>query len=91
MQREEALKLVADDTVREFKLTKDGDTMTTKILDDGSWRCDVEGSISAVNHGNADQFLAEAQRLVGGATEIEKHHGHAHAHAHEHAHAGHRH
>ena len=88
MTREEALRLVGDDSVREFRLTKGDDVMLCKVLDDGTWRIDVQGAISAVNHGNAAQFLTEAARPLGGETKITQGHGHVHedAHAHEHHH-----
>lgn len=86
MDREERLRLVGDDSVRTLRLKKGADEMLTTVLEDGSWRNDVQGAVSSVNHGSADKFLAEAQRDLGGTTTIEKGHGHVHEDAHEHVH-----
>jgi hypothetical protein len=86
MTREDKLKLIADDSIREIVLTKGPDTMEVTVTEDGRYRADVRGSVSSVNHGNADSFLGEIARVLGGVLKIQKHaHG---AHAHTHTHGG---
>lgn len=89
MTKAEKLRIIGDDAAREFTLTKGGDTMAVKILDNGAFRCEVKGAISSVNHGNADTFLKEVQRFMGGLVKIVRggdHHHHTHAHGHTHTH-----
>ncbi len=81
MTRADKLALIADETIREFTLTKGGDRIEVTITEDGRYRADVQGSISSVNHGNADSFLSEIARVLGGVLKVRKH---AHAHAHQH-------
>jgi len=90
MTKAEKLAIIADDKARTLTLTKGSDTMEVSILDNGMMRCEVKGAISSVNHGNADSFLVQIQRALGGIVKIAKsghaHHHHAHTHGHEHKH-----
>jgi hypothetical protein len=86
MTRADKLRLIADDSVRKFTLSKGPDTMEVSITEDGRYRADVRGSISSVNHGNADTFLREIASVLGGVLQILKH-GHG-AHSHTHTHGG---
>ncbi len=57
------------------------DIVDIEILPDGTIKCTTP-KISAVNHLNATQFMAELARLAGGATEVKRRTGHTHAHEH---------
>ncbi len=89
MTREQMIDLIRDGG-DEFELRKGGDRMTARVLEGGRFRVDVEGSVSMANHGNADQFVGEAARFVGGSTDIRKkghahgREGHTHTHTHQH-------
>jgi hypothetical protein len=83
--REDKLRILADDSIRDLVLTKGNDRIEVKVTEDGRYRADVAGSISSVNHGNADSFLKDIARCLGGLLKITSH-GHAHAHTHDHAH-----
>jgi hypothetical protein len=86
MTRADKLALIADDSIRKFTLSKGSDVMEVSVTEDGRYRADVRGSISSVNHGNADQFLREIASFLGGVLKILKH-GHG-AHAHTYTHGG---
>lgn len=66
------------------------DSIEYEILEDGTIKW-TTGQVSAANHSNADRFLAEVGRLMGGETQIERRqdvtagrhtHGHGHTHTH---------
>lgn len=84
MLKADKLRIIGDDAVREIDLGKGPDSMKVTILDNGAFRCEVKGSISSVNHGNADTFLGNISRALGGVVKILKnghgHHGHTHTH-----------
>lgn len=89
LDKAERLRIIADDSVREVELRKGDDVMEVSVTEDGRYRADVRGSISSINHGNADSFLSEIARVLGGVLKVTKHsHG---AHAHHHHHHGHEH
>ncbi len=83
MTRADKLAIIADDSIRELLLVKGSDAIEVTVTEDGRYRADVQGSISSVNHGNADSFLSEIARVLGGVLKIQKH-----GHAHQHQHAG---
>lgn len=92
MTKAEKLRIIGDDSARTFTLSKGSDQMEVEVLDNGTFRCEVKGAISSVNHGNADTFLKEVQRFLGGVANVLKsgkahhHHHHAHEHGHTHTH-----
>lgn len=64
--------------------------MTIRVLEDGTLRIET-GDMGGVAHKQADDFLKEVQRLMGGQVEVTKskdahHHHHGHDQAHDHAH-----
>jgi hypothetical protein len=69
----------------------DFDTLTIKILDDGTIMTSSD-AVSAANHESAEQFLRAMARLAGGETTREARkdvkHGHSHAHGKEHIRQG---
>lgn len=71
-------------TPEKFKITKGGDEAEVTILPDGTYRVDFVGSVSATNHGSADQFTKEVERRCGGTTEIISHAHGAGAKVHSH-------
>jgi hypothetical protein len=81
--REDKLRIIGDDSLREFTLSKGSDQITVKVTEDGRYRADITGSVSAVNHGNADSFLKDIARVLGGVLKITRQ-GHAHGHTHTH-------
>ena len=88
MDRQAKLDLIKDDSIRELTLSKGGDSMSVKLTADGRYRADIVGSVSSTNHGNADSFLKEIARCLGGVLKITRQ---GHAHGHVHSHAGHTH
>lgn len=90
MTKADKLRIIGDDTIREFDLSKGSDTMKVAVLDNGAFRCEVKGSISSVNHGNADSFLGQIARALGGVLNVKKNghatHTHTHAGGHTHTH-----
>lgn len=88
--RAERLRLIGDDTIREFEAVKDEDRIEVKVTEDGRYRAEVHGSVSGVNHGSAADFLKDIARCLGGALSILKHghshHEHKHTHGHTHSH-----
>lgn len=65
------------------------DEINIEILSDGTIKVSTS-KVSAANHMNADKFLQEMQRLLGGTTTKEKiGHAHHHQHTHDHAKEGH--
>lgn len=65
------------------------DIIEIEILEDGTIKTSTD-QIGQSNHQNAEEFMAEMARNLGGATETEKRRvSHAHAHTHQHA-GGHR-
>lgn len=93
MDRADKLKLIGDDSVRKLDLTKGEDTMTVSVTEDARYRADIVGSVSSANHGNADSFLKEIARFLGGVLNISRqghshhHQGHGHSHGHGHTHS----
>lgn len=83
MTRADKLKIIADESIREIVLTKGADTMEVSVTEDGRYRADVRGSISSVNHGNADSFLKDISRTLGGILKVLKHGHGAHTHTHK--------
>ena len=64
------------------------DVMEIEILEDGQIKFTTD-KISATNHANADEFLAEVEALAGGERVTEKKKSRfskSHAHNHVHAH-----
>ena len=57
------------------------DTMSIEILEDGTVSVTTD-KISDTNHVSADEFLAEVEKLTGGARHTEKRKNHYHTHAH---------
>jgi hypothetical protein len=67
------------------------DTITVEILEDGTLKTSTD-VVSAANHGNAEKFLLDLGRGMGGNVKrIRKGHTHTHSHAHSHAHGSHTH
>jgi hypothetical protein len=71
-----------------FEITKGTDTIRVEILPDGTVKTETD-SISAANHGTAENFLNEIFRLAGGKSTLEfkrpvpvMEQGHTHHHHH---------
>lgn len=65
-----------------LRIVRDGDVIEATVLADGRVRIDVQGEVSFTNHGSADEAVKQAETLLGGTTDVQKHgHGHHH-HAH---------
>lgn len=66
------------------------DWMKITILPDGLIKTVTEGSISAVNHANASDFVKQVDRLAGGPVKVVPNHhrplAHEHTHEHDHTH-----
>lgn len=62
------------------------DEMVIEVLRDGSIKT-TTGPVSPANHSNAEGFLREMARTLGGETTREARHGHG-ALEHEHEHEG---
>jgi hypothetical protein len=87
MTRAEKLAIIRDDSIRKLDVTKGGDRIEVTILDDGRFRSDVTGSVSSVNHGNAESFLGTVASLLGGLVKVTRRgHGHTHTHQGGHTH-----
>lgn len=72
MTRADRLKIIGTDQIRRIELRKGDDLMTVSVTEDGRYRADIEGSVSAANHGNADGLLVEIGRFLGGKLTILK-------------------
>lgn len=60
--------------------------MDIRILEDGTVRAET-GDMGGVTHQQADNFLKELARLMGGDVDVGKvKQGHVHVHEHEHTH-----
>lgn len=67
------------------------DELQIEVLADGTIKS-TSNKIGQANHQNAEAFLKELARLVGGPTVTQKiGKAHHHRHEHEHAHEGHSH
>lgn len=57
------------------------DTITGKILDDGTVRWETP-DLHGVNHASADAALKSIRRALGGPSQVVGHGDHKHSHAH---------
>ena len=64
------------------------DNVEVEVLEDGTLKFSTD-KISGANHANAEAFLAEVGRMLGGKVERRRKQGTARQHTHEHAHEGH--
>lgn len=64
------------------------DRMSIKILEEGTIRTEIAGSVSAPNHQNAEAFLKEFALLTGGPVTRQRRGIPGHVHGHSHAHGG---
>jgi hypothetical protein len=61
------------------------DSIEIEILEDGRVRI-LTGGFSAANHRNAEEIVAELERVLGAVEKKEKRKGHKHGHSHTHTH-----
>lgn len=63
------------------------DIMNIEVLADGALKITTD-KVSAANHMNAEAFLRDASKMMGGIVDrIRKPHSHIHTHEHDHIHA----